>query len=250
MELKKWFILGIILTFWAQGITSHSNDTNTESSCTAGEKGCGAENLTFYDTQKEAHDNSLFGLLVLGGTLIIIGAGFYRFKKISKKLFQLEIVLAVLILLGTAGYYFVLFPEQDGWISGPQGFAVHWHQTISVQICGQEKDFPINIGDLNRAHFHENAHRLHWHFPGWISDLKIMNLRNAFQDLGYTLNETSLQDPETKQVYRNGETICETGKENKIKVSILSTNSNEFKELEDYLDYVLQDNDFVKIEYN
>ena len=61
-----------------------------------------------------------------------------------------------------------------------------------------------------------------------------MNLQNVFHDLGYGLTENSLQDPETKQVYRNGETICGTEKENTIKVSVLSANSNEFKELENY----------------
>jgi hypothetical protein len=185
--------------------------------------------------------------------LLIVGLGFaVAAKKLKVRSALLYgTILLIIIGLGYSVFAYKSSPAVQGcMLQLGDKFVLHCHQYVYVNICGESKSFRWEAGILERAHTHKDSHKFHWHPPEPVSDpAALMTLRNMFKDAGLELTETSIEDPETGNIYRVGEDECGTGTGGVLRVYSTSKNSDARTELEDFLDAPLEDEARIDIEY-
>jgi len=122
----------------------------------------------------------------------------------------------------------------------------HCHYEVRINICGEEKMLPKDIGTLERFHTHETSNEIHLHQKQPVENLDFVMLKNLFSDLGLEITQTSIQDPETGLTYHNG-AQCLNSKTNRVSVEI--KRGNIYIEVGNYLDKVLVNDDEIRINY-
>jgi hypothetical protein len=185
--------------------------------------------------------------------LIILGfAAAIATKKLKKSsAIQYGAILLVLVALAYSVASFYASPANEGcMLKIGDEFVIHCHQSVHVSICGNEKGFGWEAGDLGRAHTHKGDNRVHWHPGAPVKDPEtLITLQNMFGDLGYALSESSVEDPESGTIYQAGEDACESGTGGVIKVYSTPKNSDVKTELIDFLTVPLEDEARIDIEY-
>src|SRR3989338_736075 len=141
-------------------------------------------------------------------------------------------VVAIIALLG--GFYLFSGTSQNTDPLIPNE-PVHWHATLSINVCGEEQSLPITPIKSHLLHTHED--RL-IHIEGIIPDPEsIMLGRYMNYALGLELTNTSVMG------YRNEIESCNDGKDNTLAVLVDGT------QIQDHMNHVIRDGQKIRILY-
>jgi hypothetical protein len=185
--------------------------------------------------------------------LTIVGFGYLTYKK-KMKLKSSVLYGVISLTVIWLGYSVVAFYSS----SAVQGcvlqvgdeYVLHCHQSVHVIICGEDKNFGWEAGELNSAHTHKGSHRIHWHPGEPVADPPaFMTLRNMFEAMDLQLSENSVEDPETGTVYTVGEDTCGEVP-GTLKVYTTAEKSIQKVYIEDFLDLGLEDEARIDIEFS
>lgn len=114
----------------------------------------------------------------------------------------------------------------------------HWHAGFELKICGQKQpDFAYSQGDV---HTHGDG-KIHVHPHSLATSGNNANLAAFFSSVGIAVSNNSLALPGGKS-FKNGD-ACPDGSPGRVRVTVGGA------ELQTPFAYVVQDGDFVRVEF-
>ncbi len=201
---------------------------------------------------------AIFTIPILG----LIGAVFFVVKQKNWKM-AIGSVVVSLILAGLAysvNFYFTSGAATQGVVVCDQNdptkctWQAHIHAFIIPQICGEERRFSIEVGNLNDPHTHEEKNTIHWHdrlpydgVTGTILNTTPLTLGAFFDSIGIPFSDTGIYE------HSNGNT-CPDGSVGTLKVFVNSesyyTKNLPWTHVENPSEYVWSDREIVYIAFD
>lgn len=159
----------------------------------------------------------------------------------------LAIVTIILLLVLGFNYYKNSEYNQGCFFNLPDGTKTyHCHQYVHLTICDKKTEFEREAGDLGRGHTHDDGYKIHWHpYQPTPTPEKDMTIKNLFKDLNLEITETTIQNPQTKQIYDS----C-NGKPATTKVYETLQGQTKQEQITNFLDRPLQDEATYSIIYS
>ncbi|MBI4150133.1 hypothetical protein HY488_01885 [Candidatus Woesearchaeota archaeon] len=201
-------------------------------------------------TAKAALDN--FGT-VSGIALVFLAFGtIFWYKKFKQKSNWVWLWVSVLVTLGLGYSVLVFFAEgaEKGIVvcETPENcvIAMHIHATFDVEVCGEEKTFGLETGELSATHTHKegagNSVHFHERLPydsktETILDTTPLRVGNIFESLAVPFTSECLYD------HCNGQTCSGKTEPGRVRMSVNDAENAQFQE------YVWKDGDMIKITF-
>jgi len=196
---------------------------------------------------------ALIGPLLIWGLYFRSKKGKRKGKKKKKSLtgpIVYSLIYLIIVGLSFSVYSFYASPTTQGCeIRLPDGTVVmHCHPSVHIEVCGDNKKFDWEVGLLSAWHTHKNPPRFHIHPERAFTveeKVQLMNIRTIFSDIEIEFTETSIQDPETKEIFTDEADACSDGNDNKVNIEINGIQMT----YQEAIDRLIEDGDEIRIKY-
>ncbi len=195
---------------------------------------------------------SKFGTIALAAIALTAVATAAWYKRVKRKLNWLWVWLALLLALGIAYSVLVFFAEEaeHGIVvcETQQNcvIAMHIHATFDVQVCGEEKSFGLETGELSATHTHKDGAGNYVHFherlpydpaTETLLDTAPLLVSNIFESIGERFT------PECLYGYCNGQMGPGGEKTGRVTMQVNGLENTQFQE------YIWKDGDVIRIAF-
>ena len=175
-------------------------------------------------------------------------------KSSPTKYLIIFLVIGVAAILGYGVYsYFTSGADKGIIVCNPQNpnecyWQAHIHTYVMQNVCGDERKFDKEHGDLEEHHTHEETNIIHWHDRTAINketgelDSSSLTLGAFMEANDITFTGTCFYE------YCNGDT-CPDRSAGTMKMFVKNENGN-WQQNEEYQNYVWQDKDIIYIAFD
>lgn len=178
-------------------------------------------------------------------------------KKKSKNVFKTIVTVLIVLAIAGLGYsvyaYYQAGAQQGIVVCNPQNptecvWQAHIHTFVVPVVCGEERRLPIEVGELEETHTHEEKSAFHWHDrvpfdkeKQEILDKTPLMIGTAFQQINSRLTSTCLLDK------CNGD-LCADGTVGTLKMFV--KRGDTWQQNFEFENFVWQDQDIIYLAFD
>lgn len=177
-------------------------------------------------------------------------------KSDSKKYLVVLAVILIVAFLGYGVYSYISSgaKEQGVIVCNPQDpnecyWQAHIHTFVLQEVCGEQRQFSKEHGELEEHHTHEETNIIHWHDrvpidreTGELKDTSSLTLGAFMTESGINFSDTCFYE------YCNGD-VCPSGSTGTVKMFVKSKNKG-WEQNTEYSNYIWQDGDIIYIAFD
>lgn len=194
-----------------------------------------------------------FGTFSLIIIILLALATILWYKKVKPKTNWLWIWCGVLAAIGLAYSVLVFFAQgaEKGIVvcetpEQPEHcvISMHIHADVAVTVCGEEKSFGLEEGELAKTHTHKERNYIHFHerlpydqTTETILDTTPLRVGNIFESIHVPFTSECLYD------HCNGQTCSGKAESGRVKMWVNTVENTQFQ------DYVWKDGDQIRITF-